>query len=86
MATIKTWGVTTSRLVEDGATVKSVDEENVVEAHQITLEPSGALSFWAVTHDGMQAILMFAFGVGEWKRVAIRPNAPAANPMGEPSR
>jgi len=77
MATIKTWVVTST--VCHGSV--ETDEDTTIEAHSLVLEPSGALSFWIVSNDGMQSILVLAFPIGEWKLVKIAPNNP-----GKPSR
>lgn len=60
MATMKTWRVLDLKGVA-----------TTVEAHQLTIEPSGALSFWAVTTDNMQSFLLFAFAPSCWMRVEI---------------
>lgn len=62
MATMKRWEVCCLNDQHDEETV-------TVDAHQLTIEPSGSLSFWAVTNDNMQAVLLFAFGDGSWTRV-----------------
>jgi len=72
MATIKTWVVTST--VYRGS-VES-EEETSIEAHSLTMEPSGALSFWVVSNDGMMSILILAFPAGGWNLVKIAPNRP----------
>ena len=75
MATIKTWCVTTSTY--DPVTGNEGSNEDItVEAHSLTMEPSGALSFWVVSHDGMMSILVLAFPAGGWNLVKIAPNKP----------
>jgi hypothetical protein len=73
MAAIKTWVVTST--VYKGS-VES-EEETSIEAHHLTMEPSGALSFWVVTPDGMQSILIIAYPAGGWNLVKIAKNKPA---------
>ena len=72
MATIKTWVVTSTIYV--GSEEK--EEETSIEAHSLTMEPSGALSFWVVSNDGMMSILILAFPAGGWNLVKIAPNKP----------
>ncbi len=60
MASLKTWRV-----------LHGAEQVTTVDAHHLTIEPSGALSFWAVTPDNMQAILMFGFAAAHWRSVAI---------------
>jgi hypothetical protein len=68
MATIKTWVVTSTRFAVDGS---EKEEETSIEAHSLVIEPSGALSFWIVSHDGMMSILIVAFPIGGWNLVKI---------------
>jgi hypothetical protein len=42
-----------------------------IDAHSLTLEPSGALSFWVVSPDGMRSVLILAYAPGQWERVRI---------------
>jgi len=72
MATIKTWVVTS--VVYRGAV--EAEEETSIEAHSLTMEPSGALSFWVVSNDGMMSILILAFPAGGWTMVKIGKNKP----------
>ena len=69
MATIKKWSVFSEAKHASGSTY---EEETTVEAHQLTVEPGGALTFWAVTQDNMQAVLMFAFAAHAWTRIVVR--------------
>ncbi len=73
MAIIKTWRVTAQHesLQERSSSPPPHDQYVTVEAHQLTIEPSGALSFWAVTPDNMQSILLFGFAPHAWSRVAV---------------
>jgi hypothetical protein len=78
MATLKTWAVTTElekpvRMEGNYAHPRCDAEITTVEAHQLTIEPSGAITFWAVTNDNMQAVMLFAFAPGAWKLVQIMP-------------
>jgi hypothetical protein len=73
MATIKTWVVTS--VVYRGSV--EAEEETSIEAHSLTMEPSGALSFWVVSNDGMMSILILAFPAGGWTMVKIGKNKPA---------
>jgi hypothetical protein len=72
MANIKTWVVTS--VVYRGSV--EAEEETSIEAHHLTMEPSGALSFWIVSNDGMQSILIIAFPAGGWNLVKIGKNKP----------
>lgn len=49
--------------------IKGELKVGAVEAHRLTLETAGALSFWYVDADGMNAWLMFAFN--DWVAVEI---------------
>jgi hypothetical protein len=64
-----------------------------VEAHQATIEPSGALSFWHISPDLQVSTLMFAFSKAEWLRLELdipeRPKCPVrmasdSAPCGQP--
>lgn len=68
MATIKTWNVT---LNTKGAAGPLGDDVIKVSAHQVTVEPSGALTFWAVRDVHTAAILLFGFSASEWKRIEV---------------
>ncbi len=86
MATIKTWVVTLEPkrvLVPDTSAFTDRVNEEVVVAHSLVIEPSGALSFWVVSADGMMSVLVLAFAAGRWDAVKIlndKPQVPAVTP------
>jgi hypothetical protein len=75
MATLKVWTVSIPSPI---APMMTED----VEAHTVTIEPSGSLTFWACSPDGMLSFLWRAFGPGQWKTVAFKGLAePAPQPQ-----
>ena len=76
MAHIKTW-IVAAVGVSYGKIEVNATEDVEVEAHSMTIEPSGALTFWHVTPNGMISTLLFAFAPSEWRRVTIKQAEPA---------
>jgi hypothetical protein len=66
MATLKVWTVTAYSSKVDAGMPEDV------EAHTVTIEPSGALTFWASSPDGMLSFLWRAFAPSQWKSVTFK--------------